>query len=155
MGNFILVALPISARISASLLAVVSSISPRSTMFSSVMAQLSLSTDIFTNTNSNTFVNGPVSFFFRLLVGWLIPTEVVALKRSLWDSLEYAPPEAELVIIDRARATAVPILLPIAVDNPIPGRNSDRTAVSPLLLDDRVVVVEGVEFDMIVGTTPA
>ncbi len=88
-------------------------------------------------------------------MGWLIPTEVVALKRSLWDSLEYAPPEAELVIIDRARATAVPILLPIAVDNPIPGRNSDRTAVSPLLLDDRVVVVEGVEFDMIVGTTPA
>ena len=78
------------------MLAVVSSISPRSTMFSSVMAQLSLSTDISTNTNSNAFFNGPVSFFFRLLVGWLIPTEVVALKRSLWDSLEYAPPEAEL-----------------------------------------------------------
>ena len=59
------------------------------------------------------------------------------------------------MIIDWARVTAVPILLPIAVDNPIPGRNSDRTAVSPLLLTDRVVVVEGVKFDMIVGTIPA
>lgn len=45
-----------------------------------------------------------------------------ALRRSLWPSLEYAPRDAELVIIDRARATALPIRLPIAVDNPIPDR---------------------------------
>ena len=53
-----------------------------------------------------------MSFFFLLLAGWFtIAADVEALKRSLWESLEYTPVDAELVvIIDRARATTLPIL---------------------------------------------
>ena len=73
----------------------------------------------------------PFSFVYWL-VGWFtIAADVEALKRSRWESLEYTPVDAELVIIDRARATALPILLRIfAVDNPLPELlccDSDRT----------------------------
>ena len=73
-----------------------------------------------------------MSFFSRLLAGWFtIAADVEALKRSFWEILEYTPVDAELVVIDRARATALPILLQIfAVDNPfleLLGCDSDRT----------------------------